>query len=115
VSEPAKPPPEGGRLPDTAGVAEPEPLAALPPLRRSAGLPKPPLLEVNAPRIVAAGTALWFAAFLVLLAFRSRLAEDGREGWLWTCLVGAALGLVGLPLALRARSASRRRVSSEGS
>ena len=39
-------------------------------------------------RIVIVGTALWFAGFLVLLPFRGRLADDGNEVWLWTCLAG---------------------------
>ena len=45
----------------------------------------------------------------MLLPFRGRLAEDGREVWVWTCLAGGLLGLVGLLLAIRARAAARRR------
>jgi len=60
-------------------------------------------------RIVIVGTALWFAAFLVLLPFRGRLADGGHEVWLWTCLAGWLLGLLGLALSLRARAAGRTR------
>ena len=65
-------------------------------------------------RIVIVGTALWFAGFLVLLPFRGRLADDGNEVWMWTCLAGGVLGLIGLVLALRARAASRRGQASAG-
>jgi len=65
-------------------------------------------LDVSAVGFVAAGTVLWFVGFLVLLPFRARLAADGHEIWLWTCLAGAGLGLIGLPLTLRQRSAARR-------
>jgi hypothetical protein len=111
VSEPANPPPEGvaGRrdLPDPRPPtpAEPEPPISLkPPDAR----PTPPPLEADTVRIVAVGTALWFAAFLALLPFRGRLVDHGHEVWVWTCLAGGLLGLCGLLLAIRARAAARR-------
>ena len=63
-------------------------------------------------RLTLIGTALWFVAFLVLLPMRGRLADAGHEIWLWTCLAGWVLGLIGLPLAMRARSAARRRAAA---
>ena len=53
-------------------------------------------LDVDGVRTIAAGTIAWAVAFLVLLVFRDALAEQGRTWWLWTCLVGIALGLGGL-------------------
>ncbi|HZB48709.1 MAG TPA: DUF2530 domain-containing protein [Mycobacteriales bacterium] len=129
MSEPANPPSEdvaGRDVPDTpphaeppagadeagarptaaAELAEPEPPIALrPPNAR----PTPPPLEADTVRIVIVGTTLWFVGFLVLLPFRGRLADDGREFWLWTCLAGGLLGLLGLFLARRAASAAARR------
>jgi len=86
-------------------VVEPEPPISLkPPNAR----PTPPPLEADTVKIVIIGTALWFVGFLVLLPFRGRLADDGHEVWLWTCLAGGLLGLLGLFLAIRARAAARR-------
>jgi len=70
--------------------------------------PAPEPLDVDAARVVAAGTILWFVGFLVLLPFRDRLAAAGHEVWLWTCLAGVGLGLIGLPLCLRQRTRARR-------
>ncbi len=64
--------------------------------------------------IVAAGTALWFVLFVVQLPIRHRLAADGHRVWLWTTLAGWVLGLIGLPLAWRARAAARRARTAAG-
>lgn len=50
------------------------------------------------------GTGAWLVAFVVLLPFRGRLADDGRTWWLWTCLVGAGLGLVAVWITTRRRA-----------
>jgi hypothetical protein len=112
VSEPADPPPEvvPGRHTadghaDPPPPAEPEPPISLKPPN---GRPTPEPLEADVVRIVIVGTSLWFAGFLVLLPFRGRLAADGHELWLWTCLAGGLLGLLGLLLAVRAAAARRR-------
>jgi hypothetical protein len=111
VSEPADPSPEevaGRDVPDRQPPAPAEPpLSLKPPNAR----PTPEPLEADVVRIVIVGTSLWFAAFLVLLPFRGRLAAGGHEYWLWTCLAGGVLGLFGLLLAVRA-AAARRRLSS---
>lgn len=59
--------------------------------------------DVDGVRTVAVGTAAWVLAFLALLPFRSRLAESGHGLWLWTCLAGAGLGLLGLEVVRRRR------------
>ena len=116
MQDPANPPPRdvpGGNTPDIADpvepartLSEPEPLVSLvPPGAR----PAPEPLDVDVTKIVLAGTALWAVAFVVLLTQRDRLADAGREWWLWTCVAGVALGLLGALLASRARRASRRR------
>lgn len=67
---------------------------------------QPKQLEVYDPDpvpVVAAGTVLWFVAFLVLLALRDRLSDAGEEQWVWRALVGGCLGLVGTALCVRRR------------
>jgi hypothetical protein len=68
----------------------------------------PAALDVDAVRPVAIGTVLWFAAFLVLLPFHGRLVDAGHGLWLWTCLAGGCLGLLGLWLSVRQRAAAAR-------
>lgn len=57
--------------------------------------------------LVIVGTSLWAAALVVL--FVTRLTSAGPPMvWLWTCLAGAILGLIGLGVIAWQRSASRR-------
>jgi hypothetical protein len=43
------------------------------------------------------GLALWVVALVVLLLFfRDELRAHDATWWLWTCVVGIALGLYGL-------------------
>ena len=77
------------RRPETHAVADIEPL------------------DVDGVRTLAAGTIGWAVAFLVLLAFRAELAEQGRLWWLWTCLAGVRLGLVSLEYCRRRRNRLR--------
>ncbi len=53
-------------------------------------------LDVDGVRTVAVGAGLWLAGFVCLLPFYGRLQDDGRTWWLWACLAGFGLGLVGL-------------------
>jgi hypothetical protein len=52
-------------------------------------------LDVDGTRTVAVGTALFLAAFVLLLPFRDRLEDSGHGWWIWTCLAGFGLGVVG--------------------
>jgi hypothetical protein len=67
----------------------------------------PPAVQINARRIVAVGTVVWFVAFVALLPFWSWLGEHGHRIWLWTCLAGWVLGLLGLAVMSRHRRAGR--------
>lgn len=67
----------------------------------------PPPVQVNARRIVVAGTLLWFVAFVALLPFYGWLGDHGHRLWLWTCLAGWVLGLTGLAIMSRHRRAGR--------
>ena len=60
-------------------------------------------LDVDGVRTVGVGTALFFLGFLALLPFYGRLREDGTTWWLWMCLTGAGLGLLGLEYCRRRR------------
>lgn len=70
-------------------------------------LVNPPAVQINARRIVAVGTVLWFVAFVVLLPFWGWLGDHDHRIWLWTCLAGWVLGLLGLAVMLRHRRTGR--------
>jgi MFS family permease len=67
----------------------------------------PPPVQINARRIVAIGTVLWFVAFVVLLPFYGWLGDHGHRIWLWTCLAGWILGLIGSAIMMRHRRIGR--------
>jgi hypothetical protein len=58
-------------------------------------------LDVDGIRTLIVGTGLWGLAFLGLLPFYGRLTDDGRGWWLWTCMAGFGLGLIGLEICRR--------------
>jgi hypothetical protein len=70
-------------------------------------LTTPPAVRMHTQRIVTVGTALWFVGFVVLLPFYSRLGAHHHRVWLWTCLAGGVLGLVGSALMVRHRREGR--------
>ena len=67
----------------------------------------PPAVPINARKIVAAGTLLWFLVFVALLPAHGWLTRHDHRIWLWTALAGWALGLVGLLIMLRHRRLGR--------
>jgi hypothetical protein len=66
-------------------------------------------LDLDGVRTMQVGTALWLAGLIVLLPFHAQLREDGHLWWLWTCVAGFGLGLVGWDHCRR-----RRRLRSQG-
>ncbi len=52
-------------------------------------------LDVDGTRTVAVGSLIWLVAFVLLLPFYGRLRADDRTWWLWTCLAGFGLGVIG--------------------
>jgi hypothetical protein len=62
---------------------------------------------MNAGRIVAVGTVLWFVGFVVLLPFYDWLGRHGHRIWLWTCLAGWVLGVIGWLIISRHRRLGR--------
>ena len=71
------------------------------------GLVTPPPVVMNARRIVAAGTALWFVAFLALVPFYGWLGHHHHRIWLWSCLAGTILGVLGWSIMNRHRGMGR--------
>lgn len=67
----------------------------------------PPAVQINTRRIVWIGTAIWFAGFAALLPFYGWLGRHDHRIWLWTCLAGWVLGLIGSTLMLRHRRMGR--------
>lgn len=57
--------------------------------------------------IAVPGTAIWLLAFIVLLFFIPSLQQNGAMIWLWTCLAGFLLGLMGLSVYALQRRAAR--------
>lgn len=69
-------------------------------------------LDVDGVRTVEVGSALWLIAFVGMLPFYGRLEEDGHLWWLWTCLAGFGLGLIGLEYCRRLRKARDERANA---
>ena len=72
----------------------------------------PEPLEGNVVAVVTGGTVVWFALFLGQLPFYRWYADRGHDWWIWTCLVGGALGLLGLVYVRRREAALRRAARS---
>lgn len=58
--------------------------------------------------MVSLGTAVWAVLLVGQLPFRARLIEAGHGWWLWACLVGTLLGVVGIGYCRRRRAAIAR-------
>ena len=61
-------------------------------------------LDVDGVRTVQVGTGVFLLGFLALLPFYGRLVENDTTWWLWTCLTGVGLGLLGLEYCRRRRA-----------
>jgi hypothetical protein len=70
-------------------------------------LVRPEAVQTNPRPVVAVGTVLFFVAFVGLLPFYGWLGEHDDRDWLWTCLAGWLLGLVGWTLMRKHRREGR--------
>ena len=68
----------------------------------------PEPLEANDVATVTVGTIVWFALFVGQLPFYGWYSDHGHTWWIWTCLAGGCLGLVGLKYVRARRDAIRR-------
>ena len=90
-------------------MRDPDPLGGRPPIEqieirdKTYIVAKVEPLDVTGVRTVAIGAILWLVAFVALLPFYSTLQDHGRGWWLWTCLAGCGLGLLGLEYCRRRR------------
>ena len=57
---------------------------------------------------VTVGTVLWAVALVALLPFRTRLQAAGNDWWIWVCVTGVVLGVLGSLWVRRRRDAYRR-------
>jgi hypothetical protein len=64
-------------------------------------------LDVDGVRTIAVGTGLWLVGFVLLLPFA--LADTDRLWWLWTCLAGFGLGVIGWDYCRRRRNRRQSR------
>ena len=69
--------------------------------------PAPPPPPMHTRAVLLTGTAMWFVAFVVLLPFWNWLGEHDHRIWLWTCLAGWLLGLVGFAIYRKHRGEGR--------
>ena len=70
-------------------------------------LVQPPAVRINTQRIISIGTAIFFVGFLALLPFYGWLGRHDHRVWLWTCLAGAILGLIGYSIMRKHRGEGR--------
>ncbi|GGU93450.1 hypothetical protein GCM10010275_33580 [Streptomyces litmocidini] len=56
----------------------------------------PEPLEGPVVATITGGTILWFVLFVVQVPFYGWFADRGLTSWVWTCLAGAGLGLIGI-------------------
>ena len=66
-------------------------------------------MDVNGVRTMTVGTIIWAVAVVSLLPFIGKLQELHHMWWLWTCLAGLGLGLIGLEYCRRRRNALQMR------
>lgn len=65
-------------------------------LKDSERKPDPTPVATDDRKVVLVGLVMWVLALVGLLIFLQPLLAAGRGFWLWTVVVGIALGLAGL-------------------
>jgi hypothetical protein len=65
-------------------------------LKDSERRPDPAPVKTDDRKAVLVGIVLWIIALAVLLVFLTPLTAAGQGWWLWACVAGLALGVVGI-------------------
>lgn len=65
-------------------------------LKDSERRPDPAPVKTDDRKPMLIGIVIWLVGLAVLLAFMGPLVEAGNAWFLWTCLAGIALGLIGI-------------------
>ena len=65
-------------------------------LKDSERRPDPAIVKTDDRTPMLIGIALWLVGLAALLVFMAPLAATGNSDWIWTCVAGLALGLVGI-------------------
>ena len=77
-------------------------------------------LDVDGVKTFKIGTAAFVIALIVCLALNQGLTEHGQQWWIWTCVTGIVIGLLGIVYTTRrskvyaeAREANEAQLASE--
>jgi hypothetical protein len=95
-------------------VPDPDPFSGRPPIdhieirNKTYLTAKVQPLDVTGVRTVTVGAILWFIALVVCAVTYPTLRDHGHGTWLWTCVAGLVLGILGLEYCRR----RRRRLAS---
>ncbi len=65
-------------------------------LKDSERRPDPAPVKTDDRKPMLIGVALWLVALAALIFFIGPLTDAGNAWWLWTCVAGIALGLIGI-------------------
>ncbi|MFI1399428.1 DUF2530 domain-containing protein [Streptomyces sp. NPDC020681] len=72
----------------------------------------PEPLEGPVVATITGGTIIWFVLFLVQIPFYNWFDDRDLMWWVWTCLAGGGLGLIGIWY-VRGRDAALKRAAAE--
>lgn len=64
-------------------------------------------LDVDGVTAAIAGTIAFALGFVVLLFFRTQLAQNDASWWLYVCVAGSVMGLIGIAYTTKRRAAYR--------
>lgn len=65
-------------------------------LKDSERRPDPTPVKTDDRKAILIGLALWIVGLAFVIAFLGPLNASDHAWWLWTCVAGLALGLIGL-------------------
>lgn len=65
-------------------------------LKDSERRPDPAPVKTDDRKAFLVGIALWLVGLAVVIALLQPLTAAGQTWWLWTCVAGLAIGLIGI-------------------